>query len=310
MSAPERFQRLPLFPPGEIPNARESDVSEVREWSDILLVSKVREPDLAVYLPSPRNATGEAVIICPGGGYAVLAYDWEGADIARYWNSRGVAAMVLKYRLPDAASQVEPHRSPLLDAQRAMRLVRHHATAWNIDRRKIGIMGFSAGGHLAATLSTHFDQGDPDAQDPVEHEGCRPDFSILVYAVISLTAPYVHLGSRSALLGEDPDPELLEFYSNERSVTSDTPPTLLVHSADDDLVSYRHSVDYYHALQEQGVPAALHLYPRGGHGYSLAVNDPYLGTWMERCLEWVRALSPRRPDPSWRREGSSRRERT
>jgi acetyl esterase/lipase len=178
--------RMPLYP-GTIPNSKNTGATEKIEVSDITLISNVQIPDMAVYLPSKRFATGQAVVVCPGGGYWVLAYDLEGTDIARYLNSIGVAAIVLKYRLPTYGNCIEPHKAPLMDAQRAMRLVRHNASKWNINPSKIGIMGFSAGGHLASTLGTHFDYGNKLAADSVEKESCRPDFMILMYPVISFT---------------------------------------------------------------------------------------------------------------------------
>lgn len=282
--------RLNLYPEGEIPNFRATDEVEQRDTTDIVRIRTVQTPDISVFLPSKKTATGEAVIICPGGGYWILAYDWEGEDIAKYWNSKGVAAIVLKYRLPTSKSQIEPHKSPLMDAQRAMRLVRYHAKDWNIDPGKIGIMGFSAGGHLASTLSTHFDNGDPDATDPVERISCRPDFSMLIYPVISFTADFQHSGSHKALLGEDPDPALSRYYSNELQVSENTPPAILIHSSDDKGVPVDNSIVYYKALQERGITAEMHIYPYGGHGYGLAVGRGYLSTWPERCNTWLKNL--------------------
>ncbi len=281
---------MDLYPQGQIPNFQPTDEVEQRDTTDIVRISKVQTPNIAIFLPSKKTATGEAVIICPGGGYQRLAYDWEGEDIAKFWNSKGVAAIVLKYRLPTSKSQVVPHKSPLMDAQRAMRLVRYHAEDWNIDPEKTGIMGFSAGGHLASTLSTHFDYGDPDATDPVERMSCRPDFSILVYPVISFTADFQHTGSHKALLGENPDPGLSEYYSNESQVSDDTPPALLIHSSDDKAVPVNNSIAYYKALQEKAITAEMHIYPYGGHGYGLAVGKGYLSTWPERCNTWLKNL--------------------
>jgi acetyl esterase/lipase len=179
-----------------------------------------------------------------------------------------------------------------MDAQRAMRLVRYNAEKWNVDPAKIGIMGFSAGGHLASTLSTHFDAGDPSSPDPVEQESCRPDFSILMYPVISFTEEFKHSGSREALLGKDPDPELLSYFSNELQVSSDTPPTILIHSEDDRSVPVENSLAYYKALRENQVSSEMHIYPYGGHGYSLAIGQGHLSTWPDRVIEWLRHLHP------------------
>jgi len=280
---------LPLWQ-GDPPNYRESGEMMKSDTTNIVRLSLVQRPDIAVFLPSRSNATGEAVVICPGGGYHILAYDWEGIDIARWFSSRGIAAMVLKYRLPDSKSNIIPHKTPLLDAQRAFRMVRYHAESWHIDPGKIGIMGFSAGGHLASTLSTHFDEGDPGNIDPVEKMSCRPDFSVLVYPVISFTAEFRHSGSRTALLGEDPDPELVRYYSNELQVTSETPPAILIHSGDDKGVPVQNSLAYYQALLTYEIPAELHVYPYGGHGFSLAIGKGHLATWPDRVLDWIRYI--------------------
>ena len=217
---------LPLYS-DKIPNSINTGQKEKIEKSDIVLISNVQNPDIAVYLPSKRFATGQAVVICPGGGYWVLAYDLEGTDIARYLNSIGVAGIVLKYRLPTSGNTVESHKVPLMDAQRAMRLVRSNAKSWNIDTTKIGIMGFSAGGHLASTLGTHFDYGNKLASDSVERRSCRPDFMVLMYPVISFIDASVHTGSAEALLGKNPDKDLLVYYSNDLQVRDDSPPAFL-----------------------------------------------------------------------------------
>jgi len=284
-------QILPLWEE-DPPNYKESGEVTIWDTSDIVRVRLVQKPDIAVFLPSKKNATGEAVVICPGGGYGILAYDWEGSDIARWLNSEGIAAVVLKYRLPSSASNVVPHLSPLMDAQRAMRLVRYHAENWNILADRIGIMGFSAGGHLASTLSTHFDPGRPDSTDPVEHLSCRPDFSILLYPVISFTEGTTHRGSRKNLIGEDPDPDLVRYFSNELQVTKDTPPAILIHSNDDQAVPVENSLLYHQALQKHGVSSEMHIYPYGGHGYSLAIGKGHLSTWPDRVIQWIRYLYP------------------
>jgi len=280
---------LPLWE-GDPPNYRETGEVTIWDTSDIVRVRLVQQPDIAVFLPSKKNATGEAVIICPGGGYHILAYDWEGSDIARWLNSHGIAAFVLKYRLPGSKSNVVPYKSPLMDAQRAMRLVRYHANAWNVDAGKIGIMGFSAGGHLASTLSTHFDAGDPSNDDPVEQMSCRPDFSVLIYPVVSFTADFSHAGSHKTLLGEDADGELVRHFSNELQVTEETPPAILIHSGDDKVVPVENSIVYYEALLENQIAAELHIYPYGGHGFSLAIGQGHLSTWPNRVIEWINYL--------------------
>jgi acetyl esterase/lipase len=280
---------LPLWE-GDPPNYQETGEITVWDTSDIVRISNVQKPDIAIFLPSKKNATGEAVVICPGGGYRILAYDWEGSDIARWLNSKGVAAFVLKYRLPHSESNIVPHKSPLMDAQRAMRLVRSKAEKWNVDPGKIGIMGFSAGGHLASTLSTHFDAGNPDSDDPVEQQSCRPDFSVLVYPVISFTGDFRHNGSREALIGKDADESLVINYSNELQVTVDSPPAILIHSGDDMAVPVKNSMVYYEALQANNIPAEMHIYPYGGHGYSLAVGMGHLDTWPDRVIQWIRYI--------------------
>ncbi len=277
-----------LYPDGEIPNYQDVGEQEVWDTTNIVRISKVQIPDIRVYLPESSEMTGDAVIICPGGGYHILAYDWEGEAIAEYWNSKGVAAIVLKYRLPTSESQIEPYKSPLMDAQRAMRTVRYKASAWGIDPARIGIMGFSAGGHLASSLSTHYDAGNADSDDPVEKLSCRPDFSILMYPVISFTGEFQHSGSRKALVGEDST--LMEYFSNELQVTEDTPPTILFHSSDDKAVPVENSIIYYKALIENNVAAEMHIYPYGGHGFSLALDQGHLAAWPELCNDWVRSL--------------------
>jgi len=281
--------RLPIYkgtPPGFKDNGgREQVISE-----DIVRISHVQTPDIAVYLPSKKMATGQAVIICPGGGYHILAYDYEGTDIARYLNSIGVAGIVLKYRLPVYGNCEVPHKTPLMDAQRAMRLVRSNAAKWNINPSKIGIMGFSAGGHLASTLGTHFDYGNKNSADSVERISCRPDFMILMYPVITFTDPALHKGSREALLGKDADPELVKLYSNELQVKTDTPPAILFLADDDKAVPSENSILMYKALQAKGIHAELHIVSEGGHGYGLSTKNQHIGSWtynLKLWLEWL-----------------------
>src|SRR3954452_6434514 len=185
---------LPLWPAGKLPNYQKTNETEISDSTDIVRISKVQNPDIAVFIPSKKSATGQAVIICPGGGYGILAYNWEGTDIAKWLNSKGVAAVVLKYRLPNSKSNVVPHQSPLMDAQRAIRMVRANAERWNIKKDKVGIMGFSAVGHLASTAGTHFDAGNSSSPDSIERFSCRPDFMILMYPVITMSKPTMHSG--------------------------------------------------------------------------------------------------------------------
>jgi len=281
---------LPLWS-GSIPNYQETDEREIRDTTDIIIIRNVQKPSIAVYLPAKKIATGQAVVICPGGGYWILAYDWEGIDIAKWLNSKGIAAVVLKYRLPVSKSNIIRHESPLLDVKRAMRLVRHHALEWNINPDKVGIMGFSAGGHLASTLGTHFDLGISNTNDPVEMISSRPDFMILIYPVITFSKPFMHEGSKNALLGEPADSELVTSYSNELQVKENTPPTFLIHAGDDEAVPVENSLVFYQALKAKGIPAEMHIYPEGGHGFSLAIGSYYLESWTDRCIAWLKRLN-------------------
>ena len=286
LSAVSQDQVLPLWE-GDPPFYVESDEKEYSEVTNITRIHQVQKPEISVFLPRKKSANGNAVLICPGGGYRILAWDWEGENIGRWFNSKGIAAIVLKYRLPSPVSQTEPHKVPLTDAQRAMRLVRHHAEEWGINPERTGVMGFSAGGHLASTLSTHFDAGDPGSTDPVEKQSCRPDFSILMYPVITMENDYTHRGSRRNLLGDNPSDEMVEYYSNEKQVSENTPPAILIHSTDDGGVPVENSLAYYKALKDQGISAAMHVYPYGGHGFALAENRGHLATWTDRVLDWI-----------------------
>lgn len=245
-------------------------------------------PTLTVYLPPSDQATGAAVVICPGGGYGHLAMDHEGHQVAQWLNSFGVAGFILTYRHRGTGYG---HPVPMQDAQRAMRLVRSRAKDRGIDPARIGIMGFSAGGHLASTVGTHFDTGQPGADDPVERMSCRPDFMILVYPVISFVEPFTHAGSRKNLLGPDPDKALAESLSNEKQVTAETPPTFLVHGTDDKGVPVENSVQFYLALRKAGVPVEMHLYVHGPHGFGLGKPGEATATWPAQCEAWLRGLS-------------------
>lgn len=280
---------LPLYS-GKIPNSIKTDQVEKVEKKEIIIISNVQEPNITVYLPSKRFSTGQAVVICPGGGYWVLAYDLEGTEIAKYFNTIGVAAIVLKYRLPATGNYIDPHKVPLMDAQRAMRLVRYNAKEWNIEPNKIGIMGFSAGGHLASTLGTHFDLGDKKSTDVVEQESCRPDFMILAYPVISFTSPSTHSGSREALLGKNPKPELVKYYSNELQVKDNTPPAFLVHADNDSGVPVENSLLMYAALREKKISAELHVTSEGEHGFGLGIDNDHIAGWTESLKQWLRWL--------------------
>ncbi|MCC6395086.1 MAG: alpha/beta hydrolase [Bryobacterales bacterium] len=245
---------------------------------------EVDKPSLAYYPAAGGKAAGTAVLVFPGGGYRNLAMDHEGQQIAEWLNGLGISAFVLKYRLGPRYH----HPAMMNDAQRAIRMVRSQAAQLGVAPDRIGVWGFSAGGHLASTVSTHFDKGDPSAADPVERVSCRPDFAILAYPVISLTTVYTHQGSKRNLLGENPDPKLVESLSNELQVTSETPPTFLFHTNADTGVPAENSVLYYLALRKAGVPAEMHIYQNGKHGVGLARQDVVLATWSGRLADWLR----------------------
>ncbi len=229
----------------------------------------------------PNSANGSAVIVCPGGGYTRLA-DHEGRPVAEWLNSIGVTAFVLKYRHGPRYH----HPTPLLDAARAIRLVRSRAKEFRVDPKRIGILGFSAGGHLASTIGTHFDAGQSNASDPIDRESSRPDVLILIYPVITM-GTLTHAGSKKQLLGDNPTPELVKLLSNEEQVTKDTPPTFLVHTTTDVTVPVENSLRFAEALRKAGVSFELHVYERGRHGFGMGGNDPILTTWRGRCADWL-----------------------
>jgi len=268
-----------------------SGSQEVSIQEGILRISNVQIPRREVYLPTKQIATGQAVVIFPGGGYGILAYDWEGTDFAKWLNSQGIAGIVVKYRLPISQSLINPKEVPLLDAQRALRLVRHHAEIWNIDPEKVGVMGFSAGGHLASTLSTQFSYELERTKDKIDNISARPDFSILVYPVITFQDQYTHGGSRKNLLGEKPSQELIDRFSNEKNVNANTPPTFLVHAQDDLAVPVENSLLYYQALRANEVSASLHLYPSGGHGFAFGMGKGTVENWRLVLLDWIKTLN-------------------
>ena len=276
-----------LLYPDTVPNSKPTSITEKIERGEYSKITNVSSPGIAVYLPTRRFATGQAVVICPGGGYVQLSMDLECTDIARYFNSIGVAAAVLKYRLPSMESNIRPHLAPLMDAKRAVRLVRFNAQKWNIDPRKIGIMGFSAGGHLASTLGTHFDYGNHSSADSVEQQSCRPDFMILVYPVISFTDSVKHTRSRKALLGEDPDMDLVFDYSNELQVKADTPPAFLVHADNDSGVPVENSLRMVQAMRAKHIPVELHVLSEGGHGFGLGLDNNHVASWTRNLKWWL-----------------------
>ena len=240
-------------------------------------------PTISPFFAPKNKATGAAIVVFPGGGYSHLSDIKEGSAVAEWLNTLGITAFVLKYRLG-----MRYHApAQLLDAARAMRIVRSRAKEWGIDPGRIGILGFSAGGHLATTLGTHFDGGKADATDMIEHVSSRPDLMILVYPVITM-GDFTHAGSKKYLLGDNPTSEQIRNYSNELWVTKDTPPTFLVHSVADPGVPVENSLLFASALRKANVPFEMHLYEKGPHGFGLAPTDPILSSWLERCADWLR----------------------
>jgi len=262
-------------------------------WADDAPGAKGNEegdkPTLTIYLAPEEKATGAAVVICPGGGYGFLAMDHEGHQIAQWLNSLGVAGFILKYRHRNSGAGYG-HPAPLQDAQRAISMVRSRAKEWNINPNKIGILGFSAGGHLASSAGTHFQKRYSDAKDPIDRVSCRPDFLILIYPVISMTEWFTHRGSRRNLLGDNPDKNLVENLSNEKQVTPETPPTFLIHTNEDKGVPAENSIYFYLALRKAKVPAEMHIYQKGRHGFGLGNKHGAVSSWSVRCAEWMRGM--------------------
>ena len=278
---------LPLWPDG-VPNQNPSGEVENKMYKDILRISNVQNPTLEVFLPAKKTATGQAVVICPGGGYSILAYDWEGIDIAKWYNAQGIAAVVLKYRLPKSITLIKPEIAPLQDAQRAIRLVRHNAKKWNVDPTQIGVMGFSAGGHLASTLGTHFAENVlGDSKDSINSLSARPDFMVLIYPVITFDKKHYHGGSKNNLIGKNASQKLIDHYSNDLQVSSDTPTTFLLHTTDDKAVPVANSLLFYQALERNGVAVEMHIYPEGGHGFGLGIGRGHLQQWPDRLKQWL-----------------------
>ncbi|MEQ8552544.1 MAG: alpha/beta hydrolase [Cyclobacteriaceae bacterium] len=270
--------------PGAITNTGyQQTVNSEDNWTKMRFIT---DPSLDMYPAPADKANGTAVIICPGGGYWGLAITHEGADVAEWLTSLGITAFVLKYRLPDDAIMKDKSIGPLQDGQEAIRTVRRNAKKWNIDPNKIGIMGFSAGGHLASTLSTHFDEM---VYEPIDTTSARPDFSLLIYPVISMDKDITHGGSRYNLLGENPSPDQVNRFSNELQVSNETPPAFLIHSMDDGAVPVRNSINYAMAMQKHNRPSELHLYQSGGHGYGLGRSENTESSWPEACSKWLKA---------------------
>ena len=280
-------QEIPLWQ--NIPGAIKSiDYKEEITKDDdgvISGLSKVSQPTLTVFLADQSSSNGTAVIICPGGGYLHLAINKEGYKIAKWFNSFGISAFVLKYRMPSDLTMKDKTIGPLQDAQEAIRMVRRNATKWHLDPNKIGIMGFSAGGHLAATVSTQYAEKVYDSKEDVS---ARPDFSILIYPVISMQDGITHNGSKKYLLGENVSSEMVEKFSNEKSVHAHTPKTFLVHATDDKAVPVENSIHYYLALRQNKIPVEMHIYENGGHGFGLGIQETN-NNWPKACEKWLAA---------------------
>ncbi|MCY7351403.1 MAG: alpha/beta hydrolase [Cytophagaceae bacterium] len=280
-------QVLPLYGNGPVPNTKVGvQLTEKQETTGgILRISNVQTPTLTVYQPAKGQANGTAVVICPGGGYTILAASHEGSDVANEFVKMGVTAFVLKYRLPSSGIFENTEIGPLQDAQQAIRLVRQRAEEFGVNPNRVGILGFSAGGHLASTAATHFDKP-VGTTDPLN---IRPDFAVLAYPVISFMPPFTHKGSAQNLLGKEASEEKKRLYSNELQVTDKTPPIFLVHAADDTAVPVENSLEFFKACKAKGVSAELHIYPKGGHGFGL-VNKTTPDRWMDHLKNWMDSM--------------------
>ncbi len=280
-------QVLKLWPDG-IPGSK-NDPSYVENIitteGRVTRANNVVTPDLTVCLPDPATANGAAVLICPGGGYGTLAFDHEGNAIAQWLNDNGIAGIILKYRLPSARIMADKSTGPLQDAQEAMRVIRRNAASWKIDPGKVGVIGFSAGGHLASTISTHYADKVYEVKDNIS---ARPDFSLLIYPVITMDTTFTHRGTRNNLIGPDPTEKNVFRFSNEKQVNAETPPAFLVHSSDDNAVPVLNSISYYEALVRNKVAAELHIFQKGGHGYGLAPKGGTESSWPGLCLIWLK----------------------
>lgn len=274
--------------PGGIPGSKNDPAyaeNIVTTDGRVTRATNVVTPDLTVFLPDPAKANGAAVLICPGGGYGTLAFDHEGNAIARWLNDNGIAGIILKYRLPSDRIMTDKTIGPLQDAQEAMRVIRRNSAGWRIDPKKVGVIGFSAGGHLASTISTHYADKVYEVKDNVS---ARPDFSLLIYPVITMDTTFTHRGTRNNLIGLDPTEKNVFRFSNEKQITGDTPPAFLVHSSDDNAVPVLNSINYYKALVNNKVPAEFHIFQKGGHGYGLAEGRGTESAWPGLCLAWLR----------------------
>ena len=265
---------------GTIPNSRPTKTEENGSLPSNGMYNRVTKPTLEVYLPEKEKAAGAAVIICPGGGYKLIVYQGEGISTAKELAKNGVAAFVLKYRLPDDSTMLDKSIGPLQDVQQAIKLVRQNAGRWNIDPGKVGIMGFSAGGHLASTGATHFNKAYIENSNGTN---LRPDFQILIYPVISMQDSLTHADSRKNLLGKEPSKEMINLFSSELQVANNTPPAYLTHAADDNVVDVDNSIAYFEKLRHQHVEVEMHIYPKGGHGFIFRQKG-----WMEPLIQWMK----------------------
>jgi acetyl esterase/lipase len=265
--------------PGAVPNSKPSAVKETERSG---MFSEVTKPTLEIFLPPKEKSTGAAVVICPGGGYAVVVYQAEGIKTAKEFAKNGVAAFVLKYRLPSDSTMIDKKIGPLQDAQQAIKVVRENASKWGININKVGIMGFSAGGHLASTAATHYRKAVIENDN---NTNLRPDFQILIYPVISMQDSLTHLDSRKNLLGSNPSKAIIDEFSNELHVDANTPPAYITQAGDDKTVDVDNSIVYYEKLRHHNVAAELHLYPHGGHGFVLFQKTE---DWMAPIFKWMK----------------------
>lgn len=287
LAFPPKMQAFALYGDAAIPNSKPGPDAETGTGTG--WIQNVSRPMIQAYLPARMKATGASVLIIPGGGYAGLTFDYEGVQQAQFFVDHGIAAFVLKYRLPSDATMPDKSIGPLQDAQQGLRFIRQHAADWNLDPARVGVVGYSAGGHVAATLATHFDTAYVPNPDRIS---LRPDFMILVYPVISMDPKIAHMGSRDALLGPSPSDAQVREFSDELHVTAQTPPALILHAGDDQLVDIDNSIVFYEALRHAGVPVEARFFDKGQHGFPLLPRD----TWQGAIMNWITTqgwLSPR-----------------
>jgi len=281
-----QYTTLKVWPAG-VPGSIKNDtyIEKMSEANGLpARIEKVTDPTLTVFLPPKESATGIAVLICPGGGYSFLSFINEGFPIAKWLNDNGIAAIIVKYRLPSDLIMKDKTIGPLQDAQEAMRIIRRNSIAWNINPGKVGVIGFSAGGHFASTLSTHYADIVYSLTDTVS---ARPDFSLLIYPVITMDDSFTHAGTRRNLIGDNPSEDAIKRFSNEIQVDGKTPSTFLVHSTDDKTVPVKNSIVYYEALLKNNVTAEMHIFQKGGHGYGLAEKRGTESAWPALCIRWI-----------------------